>query len=43
MIAVLDSGIQMIGGQDSDMGTECAFLGGSEDGEGGNSDEESFE
>jgi hypothetical protein len=31
--------IQMIG-QDADMGTECAFLGGSEDGEGGNSDEE---
>ena len=34
--------IQMIG-QDSDMGDGCAFLGGSEDGEGGNSDEESFE
>jgi hypothetical protein len=33
--------IQMIG-TDTEMGSECQFLGGSEDGEGGNSDEESF-
>jgi len=34
--------LQMVG-KESEMGTECAFLGGSEEGEGGNSDEESFE
>lgn len=34
--------IQIVG-QDSEMGTECAFLGGSEDGQGNNSDEESYE
>jgi hypothetical protein len=33
--------IQMIG-HDNNMGNECAFIGGSEEGEGGNSDEESF-
>lgn len=32
--------IQIVGLDDSSLGSECAFLGGSEDGEGGNSDEE---